>query len=56
MTVEIVAVISPTADKSDLVETLLKTHAEYVKQNEPGCLRYQLYRQANGKDVVMVET
>ncbi|KAF2095573.1 hypothetical protein NA57DRAFT_44453 [Rhizodiscina lignyota] len=57
MTVAIVAVISPAAGKVDRVQELLSAHAEYVKQNESGTLKYHLHKQIGSKtpDLVMIE-
>lgn len=56
MTVEVVAILSPAPGKAERVASLLSAHADYVKQNEPGCLKYQLHKQTNGTDLVMTET
>ena len=57
--VELVAVLTPSPGRIDeLIETIAPFN-DYVKENEPGALRYQLYRQRNldsGKeDLVYIE-
>ncbi|RDW70167.1 hypothetical protein BP5796_08564 [Coleophoma crateriformis] len=57
---EIIAIITPKAGKTDRVEELLTEVSEYVRSNEPDVLRYQVNREVNKKtgteEIIMLET
>ena len=56
MAIEVVAILSPAPGKSDRAIELLTAHAQYVKDNEPNTTKYQLHKQINSNDLVMIET
>lgn len=58
--IELVAILTPKPGYIDTVIETLAPYNKYVEENEPGVLRYRMYRQINvdsGKeDVVFSET
>ena len=60
MSLQLLAIISPKPGKTDRVIVCLREMSEYVKDNEPGTLQYEIMRvnkdRKTGKEeVVMVE-
>jgi quinol monooxygenase YgiN len=52
---DIIAILYPAEGKSGRVIELLKGVIEYVQDNEPGTLKYELHKEQRGEDIVMVE-
>ncbi|KAG0648524.1 hypothetical protein D0Z07_5264 [Hyphodiscus hymeniophilus] len=58
--IDLLAIISPKPGKADRVVELLQEVSEYVKNNEPDTLKYEIIREVNKKSgaeqVIMIET
>ncbi|KAF8866038.1 hypothetical protein BDZ45DRAFT_668420 [Acephala macrosclerotiorum] len=57
---DLIAILYPKEGKADRVVELLQQVAGYVKDNEPGTLKYQIVRQVNKKsgaeEIIMLES
>ncbi|KAF2430971.1 hypothetical protein EJ08DRAFT_553674, partial [Tothia fuscella] len=56
--IDIIAIITPAPGKADRVVELLNETAAWVKENEPGTLKYHLQRETSGESpqLIMIET
>lgn len=52
---DLIAILYPAEGKSGRIIQLLKDVIAYVQTNEPGTLKYEMYKEQRGDDIIMVE-